>query len=309
MKLAIVVLIACTGIADAQPTSEADRLFREGLALFDAGKFDDACAKFEQSILKDPHAIGTLMNLGRCNERLGKVGTALKRFQEAYDRASQADAVAMRDAAQERIAALVTQVPVVTLHRAGAPLDGEKLVIDNDVIPGTAKELRLDPGSHAIVLTAPGRLPFETTFTVAIKSTMTLELPELEVPKPGSTVRIRSGTRRVVGKISAFSGAAVAVAAAGLAVYAKRDYDAQFEDPDGAGPGLPSCSGAACNQDGHARTERDRTIETSALVIGAIGLAATATGAVLWLTSPAEHQMIVPTGSASTVGVAVIGRF
>jgi predicted Zn-dependent protease len=71
LKIAIVIVLVA-GRAAAQTPSEAETLFREGLALLEAGKPAEACERFERSILKDPRAIGVLMNLGRCNERAGR---------------------------------------------------------------------------------------------------------------------------------------------------------------------------------------------------------------------------------------------
>ena len=312
MRFLICILVVSARVAGAQPApkSEADKLFKEGIALFDQGKFDEACEKFEQSIARDPHAIGTLMNLGRCNERRGKVATALKRFQEAYDRASQANAIAMRDAAQERIGALTGQVPVVTISRAGPPLEGEKLVVDDEVIALTRTELLLDPGTHTFVLTAPGRLPYETKLHVTTKTTLKVELPVLQVPKQ-DTVRIRASSRRIAGKVGTFGGAGLILVASGVALYAKRDYDKQFDDPDGSGPLMANCDpiDKGCNEAGHSRTQRDRNIAITATVVGAVGLAAAATGIVLWITAPTEERTVTPTLGPTSVGVSFSGRF
>jgi hypothetical protein len=318
MRLAVCAVVACAAVrvAAAQPANDADRLFQEGLALFDEGKFDEACTKFEQSIAKDPRAIGTLMNLGRCNERRGKVATALKLFQEAYDRATEANAVGTRDKAQERIAALAAQVPVVIIKHLAPPLDGEKLVVDDAVVPLDKQELNLDPGTHTFVLTAPGRLPWQSPVTVAVSARKTVELPELQVPK-NKTVVTRSSTRRVIGKIATFAGVGVVLVGSGLAVYAKHDYEKQFDDPDGSGPLIAHCGSfppiagkQTCDAVGQSRTERDRNIGTGAGVVSVLGLAAAATGVVLWVTAPGdERATVVPTGSASSVGLVLVGRF
>ena len=311
----IIVFAFTTASAQPAPTLEADRLFQEGLALFDKGQFDDACKKFEQSIAKDPRALGTLMNLGRCNERRGKVATAQKLYQEAFDRASESNATVARDKAQERIAALAAQVPVVTLERAGPPLEGEKLVIDDQVISSDKQELLLDPGAHTLVLTAPGRLPYQTTINATIKSRIKVELPVLAVPAQRTVVtRVRSSQRRLIGKIATFGGGGLVLVGGGLMVYGRRDYDKQFEDPDGPGTRIAPCAkvgnNSLCNATGQSRTERDRNLVTAGTVFGVVGLAAAATGLALWLTAPAEERTtIVPTGTATGVGLAVVGTF
>src|SRR5687768_12791848 len=77
----------------------AVKLFEEGRAELQAGRPDAACKKFEQSIRKDPRAVGTLLNLALCNERQGKIASALALFVEAYDRATEAGEAEQRAAA------------------------------------------------------------------------------------------------------------------------------------------------------------------------------------------------------------------
>jgi tetratricopeptide repeat protein len=329
--IAAAVLLA-SHVAFAQPRSDADKLFDEGLKLFDAGKYDEACAKFEQSIAKDPRAVGTLMNLARCNERRGKTATALALFQEAFDRAVEANLAAARDKAKERIAALSAQVPVIQLSRATAPLPNEKLVIDDKVVAAGTTELRLDPGAHTLVLTAPGRLPYETTFE-ARAGTQTVQLREPEAPASttdptgstgptgptgamGATVQPRleppNRSRKRVGQGLVLGGGVLAIGAGVLAIVAKRDYDHQFVDPDGDGPLLAPCGSfpaingkPACNVDGQQHTDRDRTFGVAATILGAAGIAIAGAGVYLWLTAPSDGVAVVPTGT----GVALVGRF
>jgi tetratricopeptide (TPR) repeat protein len=308
VRLAIVIVCAWIEIANAQPTNEAETLFQDGLALFEAGKFDEACAKFELSIKKNPRALGTLMNLGRCNERRGKVATALGLYQEAFDRAGEAGANAARDKAQERIAVLLGQVPVVMLKRKGPPLDGEQLVIGDKVIAPGKTEVQLDPGTHTITLTAPGRLPFQTTVLAAAAKRVEVELPVLEVPKPKTVVRVRS-SRRVGGKVTVIGGLTLIVAGSALATYAKLDYDKQLDtncNVDQPINGMPSC-----NAKGQARIERDRSLGTVATVFGGAGLVATAVGSYLWFSARGAERTttVVPGAAPGGATVLLIRRF
>ena len=47
-----------------------------------AGRFAEACPKFEESMRLDP-AIGTLLNLARCYESMGDVPAACQRYAQA----------------------------------------------------------------------------------------------------------------------------------------------------------------------------------------------------------------------------------
>lgn len=305
----MVVLCLLVGIARADapsPTSEAERLFQEGLALFEAKKFDEACDKFEQSIKKNPRALGTLMNLGRCNERRGKVATALALYQEAFDRASESGADVARDKAQERIAVLSGQVPVVVLVRKGPPLEGEKLVVGDKVIASDKKEVQLDPGTYTITLTAPGRLPFQTTVQATVAKRIELELPVLQVPSGKTIVKVRN-SRRVGGKVTLIGGVTLVVASSALAAYAKLDYDKQFDANCGVNP--PIDGRPSCNEKGQERTERARNLGTIATVFGGAGLVATAVGAYLWFTARGERTTVVPTATPGGASVVLLRRF
>lgn len=319
-------LLACLvpALAVAQPTPAepaapvdkpaAVELFEQGRADLAAGNVDAACKKFEQSLLKDPRAVGTLLNLALCNERQGKVASALGLFIEAYDRANEASLVEQRTAAEEHIATLRPLVPFLVLSRAGAPLAGEKLLIDDKVVALDEKEIAVDPGTHDVTLTAPGRLPFETQISVKVSARVKLVLPELAVPKAGRVVR--ESSRRTYGKFATITGGALVVLAGGGIFFAKRRYDAQFDDPDGAGPMLPHCGSGptseqgleTCDRAGKSKVDSARTIGTTSAVIGGLGVATLAAGLYLWISAP-DAVVVTPVAGPEGAGVSVSGRF
>src|SRR5262249_54881383 len=152
VALSAVVLIAPIHARALDPTTaEAERLFREGRALLQAGKVAEACDKLTQSLNLDG-ATGTLLNLAFCNQRSGKLATALRQFQEgaARWRGARPDRVRIGEerGAQlsERLSHLRIDVPseartedlVVTLD--GAPVDPSRF--------GT--NLPVDGGDHTI---------------------------------------------------------------------------------------------------------------------------------------------------------------
>ncbi len=318
------VLLSCLlpALALAQPPTEeapavdkpaAVQLFEQGRADLAAGNTDAACKKFEQSLRMDPRAVGTLLNLALCNERQGKVASALALFIEAYDRANEAGAVEQRVAAEEHIATLRPQVPFLVLVRAGAPLPGEKLLIDDKVVALDEKEVAVDPGTHDVTLTAPGRLPFETQVSAKVGARVKLTLPELAVP---GVVRVRDSWRRTYGKFATITGGVLVGLAAGGVFFAKRRYDAQFEDPDGAGPGLPHCGSGptteqgleTCNRTGKSKVDSARTIGTTSAVVGGLGAATLVVGVYLWISAPGE-VVVTPVAGPEGAGVSISGRF
>ena len=310
MKRVAIALAIATRVASADG-SDAERLYNEGRALIDAGKPVEACAKFEQSLAKDPRQVGVLMNLGLCNERIGKIATALALYREAFDRATEANLAGVRAKASAEIARLTPDVPVVTIKHAIASLAGEKLVVDDKVIPNDTQDLPLDPGRHAVVVTAPGHLPFETTVTVRLGARDKLVVPALETPKPGETVIVNNepSARRPIGKIMTVAGAAVALVGVGLAYYAKRDYDGLFGGSSAHCGVFPNVNGEpTCDDVGQSRVDHDRRVANAGLITAAAGVALALTGAALWITAPGDTQL-APTATATSVGVSLTGAF
>ena len=70
------------GRAGAQDSSEGARLFEEGRAFAEQGKYEEACERYAKSYELE-RAAGTMLNLGDCAEREGKLGRAWQLFDAA----------------------------------------------------------------------------------------------------------------------------------------------------------------------------------------------------------------------------------
>ena len=74
--------VVAVALSSASPASAqghdpvaAEAAFAEARALMQKGRFDEACPKLEASLSLDP-ALGTLLNLGDCYEKVGKTASA-----------------------------------------------------------------------------------------------------------------------------------------------------------------------------------------------------------------------------------------
>src|SRR5688572_18125932 len=78
LRWAVALGIALAPVT-ANAEGDADRLFAEGLALMEDGKFQEALERLERAQSEEP-GIGTEFNIALCYEHLGKVATAYRHY-------------------------------------------------------------------------------------------------------------------------------------------------------------------------------------------------------------------------------------
>ena len=164
---AVPLLLAATGAhADETNEQKAERLFRSGEKKFDAGKQAEACADFNASLKLAPK-LGTLLNVALCHEATGKPATAWHEYHHAAAWAAQNGQKDRREYALGHLAALEPKLPRVALQLppliaiANIDLDGEPLPEQRWYLP-----LFLDPGEHAVAVSAPGKQRTTVRFRV-----------------------------------------------------------------------------------------------------------------------------------------------
>jgi hypothetical protein len=307
--LVLTIVVASYGVAHAEEdTAKADVIFEEAQKLKAAGKHAEACAKYEESLSYNHNAVGTLLNVGLCAEEAGKYATAVKHYTQARDLAREHKLEEHRKAAEEKLtvaAPLVAHLAIAFAER----VDNMKLVIGEEVVPvDKTDDIVLDPGTHHIVVSAPGRVSYESNIELEKGKAKAIAVPKLGYP-----VTVNKG-RRTIGKIFTIGGAALVVTGIGVGVWARSRYNAEFE-PMGAMP--PRCDRETlmCNPDGHTETENARTLGYVGTAIGIAGGVAAGVGAYLWLfagsgTSTNEKNVaIVPTVTPESAGLSAVGRF
>ncbi|HEX3474458.1 MAG TPA: hypothetical protein VHT91_05420 [Kofleriaceae bacterium] len=250
---------------------KADQLFFEAKAL-ESSNLREACDKYTESLHYNPTAFGTLLNVALCNEKLGRVASAVARFTEARDNAREFGLPELMRAAEDHLAALEPKIPHLAI-RLTQQLPETKVLVDDHVVAIDALgDIAIDPGEHVVVVSAPDRLPHRATIVIAPAERKAIVIPAL-----ARSVTATSSWRRI-GQIATFTGGAAFITSVGLAVY------------------------------GHDR-------EADATVVGGVGLAVAAAGAVLWYFSPHSFQgadaqsRVALDVTGDHVGVIALGRF
>lgn len=169
----LLVIVAVTSTARAEPPSSADiaraeGLFQSGRQLMRERRYAEACPKLEESQRLDP-APGTRLNLADCWERAGRTASAQREFLEVAQSAEMLGEKERAAIANNRAKQLETKLTKLTLLvPAAARLPGLQLFRNAALVPeaewGEARAV--DPGAFVIEARAPGRHAFRSTFTL-----------------------------------------------------------------------------------------------------------------------------------------------
>jgi hypothetical protein len=179
------ILLAFARTARADPAAQA--LFDDAKKLMQAGKYSDACPKFEESQRLAP-GIGTQYNLASCYESLGKTASAWSLYLDVAGVAKSTNQPEREKAARQNAAALEPKLSRLNITvDKGAPADVE--VKRDGVAIGRAQwgtAIPLDPGQHQETASAPGKKTFETSFLIEKgATTKSIAVPALEAGPPG----------------------------------------------------------------------------------------------------------------------------
>ncbi|HEY2407925.1 MAG TPA: hypothetical protein VGI10_18080 [Polyangiaceae bacterium] len=175
------ITVSLTALAEPSETdrSLAESLFEQGKSLLDAGNYAEACPKLEESERLDPGG-GTLLNLALCHERQGKLASAWSDFKEALGAARRDGRADRADAAQEHIAALEPKLPKLAIV-VQAAVEGESISLDGAALGRAVwgSPVPVDPGTHHLSASAPGKKSWSGDVTLAVAEAKTTSIPEL----------------------------------------------------------------------------------------------------------------------------------
>ncbi len=186
LGLGIVALSLSAGSgARAQTKQELDaarKLFQEGMALSAANNCSAALTKY-RAVANVKMTAQVAFNIAECEERLGKLVSALGNYRLAASQAQgdpKAKDVATRVA--DRIDALDARIPKLTIKR-GKGADVAVIELDGSEL-GAAQlsaATPVDPGSHTVVSKIGGKEASNDTVVIAEKETKTFEV-KIEAP-------------------------------------------------------------------------------------------------------------------------------
>ena len=290
----------------------AEALFKEGRRLMEAGKYSEACPKFEASV-RVQSALGALYQLADCQEKIGRTASAWANFLQVAAAARRTAQYDREQAARTRATELEPRLSklVITLT-ANTDLPGLGIARDGAAIDRAALGIAVpvDPGEHLVTASAPGKKHWSQRIKVPSEgATVTLAVPRLEdersaeapvkpAPAPNNSpptapTRFASATpatgaqsdaslggnasdQRTIAILTGGVGVAAAVVGAVFALSAKSAWD----DATTLCPTKQRCSDNAVEISEKANTRA--TIANVAFAAGAIGIGG---AAVLWFTA------------------------
>lgn len=307
-------------------SAEAEALFRDGRRLIKQGKLAAGCEKLDASERLES-SVGTLLNLGDCREKLGKLASAWAAFRKAEAMAQRggndekrlAEARRRAAALEPRLSNLVIWVDPkqrldgLVIKRAGETIDP---AMWNTSVP-------VDPDTYEIVVEAPGYKPWRTTVEIDARTKRKLvTVPHLErapVPEPPVVKAPEPPERTVVttpvvtrkpGTWTTTRGVSVAAAVVGASaigvgvVFGLRANDQQDRSDR-------LCPDTQCGDPEGLRLNADaRDSARTANILFGVGGAAAVTATVLWFAGkPDERTIVTPSVGADRVGVSLERRF
>ena len=322
-RAAFALVVAFASTASATPAEDA---FKKGRDLMKVGKFAEACTAFGESQKLDP-SLGTQFNIAQCEEKIGKLASALRIYRDL----AQYDTNETRKAAASALAdKLAPRVPQLIVH-LDPVAPGAKVTLDGAECPTClAGPVNVDLASIQVGVTAPGWKPITRKTDVleeakVVSITITLERdtvatvplanpPAGPMPPPAGPYAmpvnrdVHRSKKKIYGMIAVGSGGIVVVTGVVFGVLAR----SRWQDAKNVCNGSTTCPNDADTEYAQALGDsaRTRAHVSTALVIGG-GLIA-AVGAYLWVTSPKDDAGSVAVRATATPdggGLVVSGRF
>jgi len=309
---ALVLALAAPALAQSSSSNQAaaEALFDEGRRLAAAGRHAEACPKLEASLKLDP-ALGTLLNLADCNEKIGKTASAWAQYRDATSQARQSGSAERESFAADHAKALESRLSTLTIKvvesegAAAIEVKRDGVVVDSATL-GTA--IPVDPGAHEVTASGAGLKPWSTKVDVGSDAAkVEVEIPKLEAdgaagaaPAGGEPPQAsHSSAQRPI----AIALGAVGIVGLGLGTFFGLSASSTWKDAKDDCSDYPY----GCPKDSVTKQESASNKATVSTIAFIAGGAALAVGTVLWFTAGSgDKQTAIGIGPGM---VAARGRF
>lgn len=298
--LALVVataLLAPSARADGSTADQtlAQSLFDAAVKLMEQGHFAEACPKLAESQRLDPGG-GTLLNLGFCREKEGKLASAWAAYNDALSQAVRDGRRDRQATAQVHVDELAGKVAKLSIDVSDAAktTPGIEIRLDDAPVRQAAWSVLtpIDRGEHTLVVTAPSKREYRTRVTVTSDGTVRhVSIPALaDAPLPvahGNAATPRSHEQAIVGWITGAVGVALLGGGIATGAFALDAHDESNADCGSAAPYRCTATGVAAED----RAQTYAWLSDFGIGLGAVALV---TGAVLVLTAPRASVRVAP---------------
>jgi hypothetical protein len=297
--LSMAILLTSSAHAAKRDPVAAEQLFNEGRSALDRRDYVTACKKFEESHRLDP-AAGTLMNRATCEQRRGRIATAWQLWREALDQLDPNDERVQYVRSQAQ--ALEPRIPRLTV-KPGVPFSAQVTVFRDGVLLAEGSlniPLRVDPGSHVILVHMKGHLDQHYRFALSEREQREIlvqtgpQLPQHEA-KSGTTAPTLGYVLAGVG-LASMGGAVVTH----LLMNHEKDVIAT------------NCPNKRCNEEGFAAVQDGKKLLIANRILWGLGGTAFVGGValVLFESGPTgEERRVGLVLSPDSIGLVHRGRF
>ncbi|MFT3767595.1 MAG: hypothetical protein QM820_19245 [Minicystis sp.] len=291
---------AAPAAADAE---RAQALFNTGRAAMEGGHYAAACAALTESLGLVVRS-NTLFNLAQCEEHEGRLVDAQRHWQQGVELLPpQDERLAI---ARARIEAIGRRVPRLSIQLAGDAPQETKVTLDGRPIApaALAQPIAVNPGAHALVVSAPAHAErrLDVTLAEGEAKTVLLSLSTAISPPPGGTPPVASPGRPVLGWVLGgvgIAGFVVAGVTGGLLVSRHAEID-------------KACPDKVCTPAGRRLIDGTGPLDITNAIGWGVGAAGVVSGALVLLIggkSAPPRASLVPAVVAGGGGFAVTGSF
>jgi hypothetical protein len=281
---------AQTSAPKSDSPADEDRraaLYHEGFDAATAGRWGEARDRFAAAlaIRSSPKV---LFSLAQAEEQLGQLATAGRDYAAAVEEAKAANEPEVVSAAQRALAAVDARVPKVRILVTGST--GATATLDDQPV-AIGFPVPVDPGSHRIVVRAPGMRDAPTSVAISERQLLDVPVrldgapalaPSVPVSTPPAEARPAAPFPwRTVGLVTA----GVGLIGVGVGSVFGLEAKSKLDQSNSSG-----CSGDYCTSSAAAMRRDAISAGDTSTVLFAVGGVLLAGGVALWLLAPSSSS-------------------